>query len=585
MSGKPRILIIEDSPEELQTYRSLLARNFGDELDILDADSALKGLEIAKTEKPACVLLGSQLSETFGPALLDHFAANEQSKGIPVIILMSENATSEALETLKHGAQDVLVAEKMSEAELYRSVRNAIDVSSMRLTIQAQQQELAQFSQYDPITELPNRSLFKDRLARALAERDRREKPAGVMFIGLDDFKAINRSLGHDAGDELLVVVSKRLRHCIRNVDTIARWAEDEFVIMLEDIVRAEDAALVAVRVSYALSRPFVLNGQELSLTASIGIAIYPHDGADVETLIKNADTAMYRAKSSSSVSYQMYTSQMNDRLSVQLDLKNRLRLALKRDEFELYYQPQLDLKSGRVVALEALIRWRDGDGKLRSPAEFIPALEETGLIIPVGEWVLRKACTQNRAWQYAGLSDLRVAVNLSAKQFKQRQFPDLVSRILKQTGLPPTSLELELTETLLMGDEEESRGMLTELKSLGLAVAMDDFGTGYSSLAYLKDFPVDSLKIDRAFIQDICEEPDDRAIFSAIVTLGRALKLQVIAEGVETVDQMNLMQAHGCHLFQGFLYARPMAADEVWKWLTEESERKLLAIQSTVAT
>jgi diguanylate cyclase (GGDEF)-like protein len=379
----------------------------------------------------------------------------------------------------------------------------------------------------------------------------------------------VNSGFGYDVGNELLRIVAGRLRHSVRNADTIARWGGDEFAALLDTMSRPEDAPFVAQRILYALSRPFVREGQDFYLTASVGIALHPADGTDVSTLLQHADAAMYRVKRLGGNNYYVYSAQMNLHLSDRLAMAHRLRGAVKREEFVLHYQPQLDIRDGTVVGLEALLRWNDSARGQRSPAEFIPVLEETGLIIPVGEWVLRKACTQARAWQFAGLTHLRISVNLSPKQFREKELPRKVESILKETGLEPGSLELELTESVLMDDQKHSASVLDELKDLGALIALDDFGIGYSSLGLLKAFPVDTLKIDRSFIRDIGEDEEDRAICSAIVNLGQALKLQVMAEGVETEAQMGILRECGCHLIQGFLFARPMPPDDVWTWLT----------------
>jgi diguanylate cyclase (GGDEF)-like protein len=425
------------------------------------------------------------------------------------------------------------------------------------------------------VTGLPSRRTFLEKLSEALSVNGE-GRSVGVLLIGIDGFKAINSGFGYDVGNELLRIVAGRLRHCVRNADTIARWGGDEFAAVLDLMSQPEDAPLVAQRILYALSRPFVREGQDFYLTASIGIALHPADGTDVSSLMQQADAAMYRVKRLGGNNYYLYSAQMNLHLSDRLAMANRLRGASKREEFVLHYQPQVDVREGKVVGLEALLRWNDAARGHRPPAEFIPVLEESGLIVSVGEWVLRKACTQARAWQFAGLSQLRVSVNLSPRQFREKELPRKVESILKETGLHPGSLELELTESVLMDDQKYSVGLLDELKGLGTLIALDDFGTGYSSLGFLKEFPVDTLKIDRSFIRDIEEDEENRAICSAIVNLGRALKLQVMAEGVETEAQMGILREQGCHLVQGFLFARPMPPDDVWTWLTEGSAAAL---------
>jgi diguanylate cyclase (GGDEF)-like protein len=431
----------------------------------------------------------------------------------------------------------------------------------------------------DSVTGLPARQQFLERLARTLARNGQRDTTA-VLLLGIDGFKAINSTFGYHIGDDLLRMLAGRLQHCVRNADTIARWGGDEFVVLLESMSRPDDAVFVAKRIIYAFSRPFVRDGQDFYLSASIGIALHSEaEGTEVGTLLQHADAAMYRVKRLGGNNYQIYSSQMNLNLSDRLSLANRLRSALKREEFVLYYQPQIDVREGRVVGVEALLRWNDSIEGLRSPSEFIPVLEETGLILPVGEWVLRKACTQARAWQYAGLAGMRVSVNLSPKQFQEKELPRRIEGILRETGLSPDLLEIELTESVLMDDRSDSGSVLARLKEIGSFIALDDFGTGYSSLGFLKAFPVDTLKIDRSFIRDIGVDEDDRAICSAIVNLGQSLKLEVMAEGVETEAQMSVLREQGCHLVQGFLYAQPMAADDVWHWLTGDAWHRTPAV------
>jgi diguanylate cyclase (GGDEF)-like protein len=570
---EPSILVIDPRRRDREKLLRRLNGLFAEGARFLSAASVEEAAGILGREAVDCILVSQRTKDSV--AALGSLAHGKEGIPIPVVLVVEDVTDTVATRALDAGAFDLVSSAEGDGPGLYRATRNAIEAVRMRRILEEQRQVLASGaagSGHDPVTELPERIQFCQQLSRALS-RDGAAGTTGVLLIGLDEFKAINSSFGHGMGDELLRVVAGRLRHCVRNVDTIARWGGDEFAALLQEMSRPEDAVFVAKRILYALSRPFVHKGQDIYLTASVGIAFVPEAGEDVEALLQHADAAMYRVKGLGGNNYQVYSPQMNVSLTDRLETANRLRRALKQEEFILFYQPQLDVHSGRVVGLEALLRWKDSAEELRSPAEFIPILEETGLIVPVGDWVLRKACTQARAWQYAGLSDLRVAVNLSPKQFRQQDLSKRVATILRETGLEPGSLELELTETVLMDDQQRSSKILSELKDMGSLIALDDFGTGYSSLGFLKAFPVDTLKIDRTFIRDIGAVEEDRAICSAIVSLGQALKLHVMAEGVETEEQMEILRGQGCHLIQGFLFAKPMPPDDVWDWLTEKSE------------
>ncbi len=435
------------------------------------------------------------------------------------------------------------------------------------------QEQLEFMSNFDPLTGLPNRSLLRDRIEHAISQAHRDKHLVALMFLDLDRFKTINDSLGHSAGDELLKSVASRLTGCVREGNTVARLGGDEFVVLLEDIHHVDNAAVVACKILQALTAPIDLAGTEVVVTASIGITVYPFDDENIEELLKDADTAMYRAKERGRNNYQFFTADMTEHALERMQMEQDLRRALERNEFVLFYQPQIDLHTRRVCGMEALLRWRHPDGGMISPAQFIPILEETGLILQVGEWVIQTAARQCRAWIDEAIGTYRVAVNLSARQFRQSNLVEQVERAITESGIDPGLLELEITEGLLVENVEATIATLDQLNTMGLQVSIDDFGTGYSSLSYLKRFPLDTLKIDQSFVRDVTTDPDSAAIAQAIIGLASSLRLKVIAEGVETEQQLAFLQNEGCQEVQGYLFCKPLPAEELALWLNENRD------------
>ncbi|MFA5082134.1 MAG: EAL domain-containing protein [Hydrogenophilaceae bacterium] len=430
--------------------------------------------------------------------------------------------------------------------------------------IKQSEERLEHLAHYDPLTELPNRLLVQSRLEHALELAGRSHHIVAVLFIDLDRFKNINDSLGHPVGDAVLQTIAKRMASRLREGDTLGRLGGDEFLVVLETIRHPEDAAEVASTLIQLLEDPLILpNGHEVYISASIGISLYPGDAQTVTELIQHADAAMYQAKDQGRGIYRYYTSALTSEVNSRLELDSRMRRALVQGEFIVHYQPQIDIATGALIGCEALVRWQDPERGLISPAKFIPLAEETGLIMPLGEWVLRTACAQAKAWTDVGLPPLIMSVNLSGRQLLQSQIVQKVADILNETGLPASQLKLELTESTIMGRGEEAVILLGELRALGLRLAIDDFGTGYSSLAYLKRFPIDELKIDQSFVRDIPHDSNDMEIAATIIAMARNLKLDVLAEGVETQEQLAFLTQQGCHAYQGYLYSRPVPAEE----------------------
>ena len=549
------VLLVEDNPGDVRLIREMLAEEPEAPFRLSSVDRLSRGLEFLTLNETALVLLDLSLPDSHGMETFSRMYAH--SPKTPIIVLTGNDDHVLALSAVKRGAQDYLVKGKIDRELLQRAMQYAVERKHY-------QEQLERQANYDGLTGLPNRQLLHDRLHQSVSTQ-RQIHSISVVFIDLDHFKDINDSLGHSSGDEVLRHVAERLRSSVRDGDTVARIGGDEFVLILNDQTKEDVIFRAMKRIISKVSEPMRIGHRELNITCSAGISVHPQDGFDVETLLKNADAAMYRAKANGRNNCQFYTSEMNELVNERLTLEHSLRRALERNEFSLHYQPRVDLRTGAIVAVEALVRWQHPEYGLILPDRFIPIAEETGLIVEIGKWVLETACAQSRAWRNAGLAPVVVSVNLSARQLWDGGLAAMVAGILAETGVRPEHLEMELTESVVMHDTETVISTLRGLKANGVRLSVDDFGTGYSSLSYLKRLPIDALKIDGSFVRDIDAglNVDDGILAQAIISLAHGLHLKVIAEGVESEAQMAFLKLHQCDEVQGFYYSTPLPPDE----------------------
>ncbi|MHC8313027.1 putative bifunctional diguanylate cyclase/phosphodiesterase [Pseudomonas sp. GT1P32] len=603
-----RILIVDDTPSIHDDFRKILGPETDDEQTLAGTEAALFGtpqmgrltfqLDSAYQGQEALELVKRALAEGRPYALVftdmrmppgwDGLETIEQlwqadpHLEIALCTAFSDYTWEAMTERLEFGDQ-MLVLKKPFDSLEIRQMASALTwkwqmaqdaamkVLSLEQTIEARVHELLKVShllQYDVLTELPNSTLLGDRLNQSLALSRRNDKQLAVMFLGLDRFKRINNALGHPAGDEMLKQVSRNLVATVRESDSVFRYGSDEFVVILADIRHPQQTRGIAEKLLNAVRTPLHIAGHDLSVTASLGISIYPDDGFEAIELIKKAETAMRNIKESGPNDFSFFIDEMNQRARDQQSIETGIRLALERKEFVLHYQPKLDLNSGQVVGAEALIRWQKPGHGLIYPSEFIGVAEDSGLIVPLSKWVLAEACRQACAWQAEGLPKICMSVNMSAIDFRQRDFVDGIGQTLEQTGLEPALLELEITEGVLMQNIDTTVTALTRLKVMGIRLAIDDFGTGFSSLSYLRRFPIDVLKIDQSFIRGLSTDSNDAALVSAIISLGRSLKLTIIAEGVETLEQLDFLKAHQCEEGQGYYFSKAVEPDAFARYL-----------------
>ncbi|MBE0595860.1 MAG: EAL domain-containing protein [Desulfuromonadales bacterium] len=549
-----RVLLVDDDEDDYIITRDLLAETRGKGF-LLDwvADSAAALREMAHQSHDA-YLLDYHLGGENGLELLQQ-AIRDGHQG-PFILLTGQGDRQTDLEAMRCGAADFLVKSQLSAPLLERSIRYAIERGRV-------EQKLAQMAQYDHLTGLPNRQLLEDRLGQGIALAERENLPLGVLFLDLDRFKMINDTLGHAAGDAVLKAAAERLTRSLRRSDTVARLGGDEFVVVLPHLAEVRHAAMLASRITEAFAPPICHSGHEIPISASIGIAIFPLDGQSPEELITGADAAMYKAKADGGNGFRFHSPDLNVQASQRLALENNLRRALERQEFELFYQPQFHLADLSLAAVEVLLRWQPAIGAAVEPATLLPLLEETGTIIPVGAWVLQHACRQARSWQTGHHPSTRVVFKLSGRQLRQPELVEMISASLRQAEFDPTSLELELTETVMMQQPQETADLLRRLKRLGITVAMDGFGTDSSRLAPLRLFPLDRLKLDSSLIAGIGRDPGDEALIRAVIEMAGSLGLEVVAEGVAREEQLIFLRRHGCHGAQGSLFAPPVPASQ----------------------
>jgi diguanylate cyclase (GGDEF)-like protein len=552
-----KALLVEDDLEDALLVRGMLHHADPDRFNVIHVRSLHEATRRLKDEAFDVILLDLSLPDGRGLGGLEN--ARTAARGVPIVVMGGQREEGLALKAMEAGAQDYLV----------KAPGNTISVARIRRAMDRNRTEehAAYLARFDAMTGLPNRTVFRERLQAALEAAREADASVSLILLDLDRYKTINDSLGHEVGDRLLQAVAARLERCAEGGD-VARLGGDEFALIVPAGDAADAAGNRARAILDALSKPFNVDGHEVFVTPSIGTSRFPDGGPGAEDLIRNAEVAMYQAKERGRNNLQAFAPEMARPASERVRLETALRHALSRDEFVLFYQPQLDLASGQVMGLEALLRWHHPHLGLVPPARFITLAEETGLIVPIGEWVLATACAQNRVWLDAGLPPLRVVVNLSARQFRQETLAMEVTRALADSGMPADSLALEITEGALMEDTRRNDTLLAELKGIGVRISIDDFGVGYSSLSYLKRFPVDILKLDRSFVKDLASDPGDVAITRAVIALARGLKLAVIAEGVETRAQLDILRAEGCDGVQGYLVSRPLPARRVERML-----------------